>query len=120
MGIKLSEFLVSMGRKDHYLQRVIGHWCPACEEIHTFACDEPQRNGAKWSWNGDAFFPTFNPSMLIRVGPFPDGRIEVCHYWLRSGAIEFLPDCTHDYKRITLPLPPIPLGRMSSILSRGS
>lgn len=84
------------------------HWCPACEELHDFAVDQPFRNGARWTFDGNAEAPTFVPSMNITVGPFPDGHTAVCHYFLTAGQIIFLGDCTHALAGKTVPLPEIP------------
>jgi hypothetical protein len=116
LAIKLSEYLVKFEAGKPYRQPMIAHWCPACQELHPFSCDEPQTNGAKWEWNGDAFYPTFSPSMNIRVGPYPDGSFEVCHYFLKGGMIEYLGDCTHLWKGVSTPIVPIPDSRLVSIL----
>lgn len=122
-----------MGKPNNYLRRAFNydgvgllgysHWCPACKETHPFAVDVPLRNGARWSFNGNFETPSFHPSMNISVGPFPDGRIERCHYFLKAGAelngvmpevdasrsyIQFLGDCTHELKGQVVPLPELP------------
>jgi len=91
----------------------VAHWCPGCEEWHEFAVDRPFHNGARWSFDGNLEAPTFAPSMNIRVGPYPDdseqpGRVDVCHYFLTAGRIQFLPDCTHALSGQTVPLPDLP------------
>ena len=75
----------------------IGFWCPGCDTMMTVCPD-------RWNWNGDTDKPTLSPSILQTLGPFPDGRKEVCHCFVRDGQIEFLGDCTHD-KRGVMPLP---------------
>lgn len=89
------------------------HYCPACKETHGFATEIPFANGSKWTFNGNMEAPTFAPSMNIRIGPYPDGeddagRIDVCHYFLRNGRIEFLADCTHEMRGQTVDLPDLP------------
>ena len=92
------------------------HWCPGCDEMHIFAVDQPFTNGAKWTFDGNVDAPTFSPSMNIRTGPRPmvpigrpdAGRIDVCHYFLKGGLIQFLGDCTHALKAQTVPLPDLP------------
>lgn len=91
------------------------HWCPACETTHGFAVEQPFRNGTKWTFDGNVESPTFSPSMNIRVGPYPfdpvetdHGRIDVCHYFLRAGQIQFLGDCTHKLSGQTVALPDLP------------
>ena len=84
------------------------HWCPGCDELHSFAVDRPFHNGARWSFDGDAAAPTFSPSMNIGTGPFPDGHTERCHYFLHGGRIQFLGDCTHKLAGQTVDLPDLP------------
>ena len=106
MRIKLSNILCRM---DNYRSHCIFHWCPACNELHPFAIDKPFYNGAIWSWNGNVEKPTFSPSMNITDGPYPEnGRIERCHYFIKEGRIEYLNDCTHEFKGKTIDLPTIP------------
>lgn len=84
------------------------HWCPACQELHDFAVDQPFRNNARWSWDGSVDEPTMSPSMNITIGPFEDGRRQVCHYYLTKGKLIYLNDCTHALKQQTVDLPDIP------------
>lgn len=89
--------------------RTVAHWCPACKRLHDFAVDGPFSNGARWSWDGDREVPTFGPSMVIRTGPMPrTGVVEVCHYFLRAGRIQYLADSTHGMSGTTVDLPDIP------------
>lgn len=102
------------------------HWCPACDRLHEFAVDRPFRNGARWSFNGNLDQPTFEPSMNIRIGPWPDhskkaGQIEVCHYFLRNGQIQYLGDSTHALAGQTIALPDLPqqvLDKIADLASR--
>ncbi len=85
------------------------HWCPACAERHDIACDKPQVNGARWTYDGNEDKPSFEPSINIKVGPEKKGgTVEICHYFLRKGQIEFLADCTHSMAGKTVDLPVIP------------
>jgi hypothetical protein len=90
------------------------HWCPACKSLHSFAVNEPfPSNGAHWSFDGNVDAPTFQPSMNIRIGPFPahgdkPERMSVCHYFLHAGRILYLGDCTHELVGQTVDLPDIP------------
>ena len=97
------------------------HYCAACDELHHFAVDKPFSNGARWIFNGNAASPTFQPSMNIRIGPFPagsgprdrttgerTGTLSVCHYFLRDGRIQYLGDCTHDMSGMTTELQDVP------------
>jgi hypothetical protein len=81
--------------------------------MHGIATDAPNRNGAKWQFDGNVESPTFSPSINIRIGPYPSddenaGRIDVCHYFLRGGQLQFLSDCTHSLSGQTVPLPLLP------------
>lgn len=84
------------------------HWCPACKTMHDFSVDQPFRNGARWVFDGNVTAPTMTPSMNIRIGPFPDGTMHTCHYFLTAGRILFLADCSHELKGTTVDLPDIP------------
>lgn len=85
------------------------HWCPACNEPHDYAVETPFWNGARWSWDGNVEAPSFQPSMSIKIGPFPDGHIERCHYYLTAGKLIYTGDCTHSLKGQTVPLPDYPV-----------
>lgn len=121
MAIKLSDYIVQLGRRDGYPMKFLAHWCPACQELHPLAVEAAQPNGAIWNWNGDAYYPTFNPSMNIHYGPDGEGEDEVkqyrCHYYLEKGEIRYLSDCTHHLRGQTVALPEIPLGEMSRLLA---
>lgn len=84
------------------------HWCPACEEMHDFAVEQPFRNGARWSFNGDGNAPHFEPSMNYAVGPTPSGKTFRCHYFLKNGQIQYLADCTHAMVGQTIKCPDVP------------
>lgn len=106
--VKLSSKLLEW-RKGVYL-----HWCPACQESHWFTVGHKQQNGAQWTWDGNTVSPTFAPSMHIRLGPWEDEGVKhpqytQCHYFLRNGIIQFLPDCAHAMKGQSVPLPDLPL-----------
>jgi hypothetical protein len=47
-----------------------------------------------WEFNDDVNCPTISPSILVRSG-FSDLKI-ICHFFIRAGYIQFLPDCTHE------------------------
>lgn len=105
-----------IGSADGHTAGGLAHWCPACEEMHAFAIDGKNYNGAQWTWDGNVEYPTFTPSMNIRTDPRPTvpvgrpdaGWIDVCHYFLRAGVIEYLGDCTHAMKWQSVPLPELP------------
>jgi hypothetical protein len=94
------------------------HWCPACNQLHEFAVDQPFRNGARWTYNGNPIAPTFSPSMNIKINTpdmgvsyQPDIDSSVCHYFLQGGRIQYLGDCTHAMAGQTVDLPDIPANR---------
>jgi len=85
------------------------HWCPGCEEYHSFAVNRPQVNGAQWTFDGNMDKPTFNPSMLVHTYEHDGTTVkDVCHYFLHEGQLKFLGDCTHALKGQTVPLPEDP------------
>lgn len=94
----------------------LAHWCPACAEVHVFTIEGKNSSGAAWTWNGNIDKPTFTPSMLIRTGPRPTvpvgrpdaGRVDVCHYILTDGVINYCGDCTHGLAGQSVPLPDWP------------
>lgn len=99
----------------------LAHWCPACRRMHVFSLDGYNYSGAKWTWDGNVEAPTFSPSMHVKVGPRPTvpegrpdaGKIDVCHYFLKAGVIQFLNDCTHTMAGQNIPLPDLPAELLS-------
>lgn len=76
------------------------HWCPGCKQVHRIDVNAPNKySGARWTFDGNVDSPTFHPSINIV------GR---CHYFLKGGKLQFLPDCTHDLKGTTVDLPDFP------------
>lgn len=75
------------------------HWCPGCKFLHAIP------GGSGWKFNGDFASPTFEPSVK-HTSIFNDTsrRATVCHYFIRSGVIQFCGDCTHDLAGQTIPL----------------
>lgn len=72
--------------------------------------DTPFRNGARWTWDGNAASPTFSPSVNIALR-FAKGSgrpAQVCHYFIRSGRIESCGDSSHALAGQTVDLPNIP------------
>jgi hypothetical protein len=84
------------------------HWCPACQEMHDYAVEQSFRNGARWAFNGNGDRPSFSPSMNISVGPFSDGSIKRCHYFVTDGSIRYCGDSTHALAGQTVELPDVP------------
>jgi hypothetical protein len=56
-----------------------------------------------WTWNGSVQFPTVKPSILTRGGG-DDDKNHVCHSFVNDGKVQFLDDCTHEFKGQTLDL----------------
>jgi len=79
------------------------HWCPGCEQTHVIAVVQPFRNGARWTFDGNAEAPTFSPS--INIGP---GTPLQCHYFIRAGQIDFCGDSRHALAGKIVPMPDIP------------
>jgi len=92
------------------------HWCPGCEHLHAIYTTPSRPNGPKWDFNGDLSAPTFGPSVKHSWGRFVDpkhvdeepGESGICHYFIRSGQIEFCSDSTHAFAGKTVPLPELP------------
>jgi hypothetical protein len=80
------------------------HWCPGCKTTHQIAVEQPFRNGARWTWDGNVDLPTFNPSIHCEPN-MPERR---CHYFLHQGKLKFLPDCHHELAGEVVDLPDIP------------
>lgn len=82
------------------------HRCPGCQSTHVIDVDEPNRWGARWTFDGVEDRPTFSPSVNCSWGtPDVPPGVSRCHYFLRAGVIEYLPDCTHPLAGKSVPLP---------------
>ena len=95
-------------REGSYSVPTYEHYCPACGHMHGFAVEKPFHKGDIWTFNGNGDIPTFSPSMNIGIGPYPDGHMTRCHYFLTEGRIQYLNDCTHDLVGQTVECPDIP------------
>lgn len=89
------------------------HYCPACEEAHSYRTDGQGK--ANWTFNGNAERPSFTPSMLIRWGAkvpgyenWKDDPGGTCHYFLTDGQISYCGDSTHALAGKTVALPELP------------
>lgn len=91
-------------------------YCKGCDEAHSF--------NSQWQFNNDFDCPTVSPSILVQYVKVPhpipldengkykigsDGRIEgcidmVCHSFIKDGMIQYLNDCTHEFKGQTIAL----------------
>ena len=70
-------------------------WCPACDSAHGPT--------SAWEYDGNAYSPTFSPSIRVTTH---DGQ--VCHSFLRAGVWQFLGDCTHALAGQSVPVVPVP------------
>lgn len=96
-------------REGNYFVPSHEHWCPACKQMHGYAVEQPFRNGAQWTFNGDGDRPSFQPSMNISIGPYgSDGKIDRCHYFVTDGRIQYCGDSTHELAGQTVDLPDVP------------
>lgn len=88
-------------------RKAIAHWCPGCRHAHTIWTLNPSR--PEWQWDGNVETPTVSPSIRIFT-PAHDGEPERtnCHYFLKSGNIEFCSDSDHAFAGQTVPLPDLP------------
>lgn len=88
----------------------LGYWCQGCDAAHLIYVG--QGSGPRWTWDGDADAPTFNPSVLVtyngRDAGVDDAPPARCHTFIRNGMVQFLSDCTHALAGQTLPLPDWP------------
>ncbi len=92
------------------------HWCPGCKTMHQIAVETPFRNGARWTWDGNAAAPTFSPSVSISLElniKACDRPPRRCHYFIRAGRIEFCGDSTHALAGQSVDLPDIPVGELT-------
>jgi hypothetical protein len=94
-------------------------WCPGCDGPHGITIGKKTKpEDQRWRWNGDAFRPTFEPSVLVTWDE-PQwscdhmtqlGKIaKRCHSFVRAGRMQFLDDCTHELKGQTVEIPPWPI-----------
>jgi len=88
--------------KDH-----IQYKCPACG-WHDLPVKVIVKENRSWEWNGDLEKPTITPSVRHFHNGMPAEGIKpfCCHYYIRNGVFEFLPDCTHDKAGQTIPMTP--------------
>lgn len=80
--------------------------CPGCGCLHAVHTEQPNGNGAKWSWNKNLDKPTISPSILVKWNTDGSNKLDkICHSFVRDGNIQFLNDCTHSLSGQTVPLP---------------
>lgn len=75
---------------------IIMFHCPGCKCAHGISVAP-----GRWTWNGSEDRPTFFPSILCSQGD-PENR---CHSFVNNGMIQFLADCHHELKNMTVPIP---------------
>ncbi len=107
---------------------ILTYWCQGCEETHQIS-----HGAGRWTWDGNAEAPTFNPSVLVRSGHFAEGfdpakrgcwctydaeaiakgeepsgfKCRRCHTFIKGGIVQFLDDCSHELRGFH-PLPDLP------------
>jgi hypothetical protein len=80
-------------------------WCGGCGTHHTFRTKKPAGDaGPIWTFDGNEELPTFSPSLLVRYGNRPGDKR--CHLFLKAGMVQYLGDCTHKLKGLTVPVEP--------------
>lgn len=70
--------------------------CPGCKCAH-FIQTNPKFSPC-WSFNNDLDNPTVTPSIRVR-------GVNLCHFFIKDGKIQFLGDCTHELKGQTITIP---------------
>lgn len=78
-------------------------WCPGCEAYHRVYVEGPDVSPI-WSYNGNPENPTISPSLLVNA----DDEATRCHSFIKNGQIQFLNDCHHKLKGMTVELPECP------------
>ncbi len=87
------------------------YWCYGCDSLH-FVAINPDKNtiGAGWDFSGTLENPIYSPSQLIRYeyGPAEERKTHICHTFIKDGMIQYLGDCTHEFRNQTIPMSPLP------------
>lgn len=96
-------------KMEKYNEYSLALYCPGCEMMHLVYLQHPDNTQyPTWSWNGDVNAPTFSPSLLVKYNWGENREERVCHSFIRHGQWEFLGDCTHKLRGLTVPVPNIP------------
>lgn len=89
--------------------------CPGCKCSHWFSITgktpgnpNEAREQFKWSFNGDYEKPTVRASILVRSSM--KGIPTVCHSFITDGKIQYLLDCTHEFKDQLIDMEPYNFG----------
>ena len=94
--IKVNENIYN-GQKYHHTQYL--YMCPGCGYEHAFGLTT---EGGHHKFNMNLECPTVSPSLLHNFSPD-----RICHSFIESGKIQFLPDCWHSLAGQTIELPEI-------------
>jgi hypothetical protein len=79
----------------------LAFYCKGCECYHWVRIDKNEN--PHWEFNGNYDKPTFNPSILVTIGHYPQPN-GICHSFITDGKIQYLSDCTHQYAGQTIEL----------------
>lgn len=77
---------------------VVGFYfdCPGCKSGHSLIQRRFEgQNSPAWRFNGNEDYPTFHPSVLSKLARTDGSRVEICHFFVVNGELQFLSDCTH-------------------------
>lgn len=80
-------------------------YCLGCKSLHQFSDKTSQSEGAKWTFDLNMENPTLSPSYLLWHDHPTTKKRYTCHSFIRDGKIQYLSDCSHDYKGQTVELP---------------
>lgn len=72
-------------------KKVYHFWCFGCDCFHGF--------NENWQLTGSLKNPTVNPSLVTRGSSYSD---DICHLFIIDGKLQYLHDCTHEYKGQTI------------------
>lgn len=79
--------------------------CPGCKLGHSLiARPYEDEDDLGWKFNGDENCPTFSPGVLSKLARADGSGIETCHFYVESGHLRFLNDCTHELAGKTVPM----------------
>lgn len=80
-------------------------WCPACEEPHAATVARWEgRDGPVWNFDGNLEVPTFAPSFRVSTVRGDGQQRTKCHFFIRSGRIEYCSDSPHSLSGQTVPM----------------
>lgn len=107
--MKVAKLMSSTDSQSNDLGDLVWIWCPGCESYHTPRVRQgiavSRHISGLWTWNANEESPTINPSILVWASE-PELR---CHSFVKDGNIQFLSDCAHKLKGLTVPLPELDL-----------